>query len=333
MVRILPAMTRVFSGIQPTGQKHLGNYIGAIRHWPAYQDLGEAIYCVVDLHSVSVPYDASTLRENTLDTAATLLAAGLDPARCTLFAQSKVPEHSEGAWLLGALATFGELRRMTQFKDKSEGQESVSVDLFAYPVLQAADILLYETDKVPVGDDQRQHLELARDIAQRFNSRYGELLKLPEAAIPGTGGRVMDLQDPTRKMSTTGGTPQGTVLLTDSTDIVTRKIRSAVTDSGREVRRAGDGKEGIANLIEIMAIATDRSADEIEQSYDGAGYGQFKADVAEAVEVMIGPVRQRYLELRADEAHLLQVLSAGAERAQSIASTTLAEMKRRMGFV
>jgi tryptophanyl-tRNA synthetase len=333
MVRILPAMTRVFSGIQPTGQKHLGNYIGAIRHWPAYQDLGEAIYCVVDLHSVSVPYDASTLRENTLDTAATLMAAGLDPDRCTIFAQSNVPEHSEGAWLLGALATFGELRRMTQFKEKSEGQESVSVDLFTYPVLQAADILLYDTDKVPVGDDQRQHLELARDIAQRFNSRYGELLKLPEAAIPGTGGRVMDLQDPTRKMSTTGGTPQGTLLLTDPPDVVARKIRSAVTDSGREVRRAGAGKEGIANLIEIMAIATDRSAEVVEQAYDGAGYGQFKADVAEAVEAMIGPVRQRYLELRADEPHLLEVLSAGAQRAQTIASAKLAEMKRRMGFV
>jgi tryptophanyl-tRNA synthetase len=326
-------MTRVFSGIQPTGQKHLGNYIGAIRHWPAYQDLGEAIYCVVDLHSISVPYDAPTLRANTLDTAATLLAAGLDQDRCTLFAQSSVPEHSEGTWLLGALATFGELNRMTQFKEKTEGQESVSVDLFTYPVLQAADILLYHTDKVPVGDDQRQHVELARDIAQRFNSRYGEFLTLPEAAIPGTGGRVMDLQDPTRKMSTTRGTPQGTLLLADSTDIVMRKIRSAVTDSGREVRRAGDGKEGIANLIEIMAIATDRSADDIEQSYDGAGYGQFKTDVAEAVEAMIGPVRKRYLELRADEAHLLDVLSAGAARAQSIASVTLAEMKRRMGFV
>jgi tryptophanyl-tRNA synthetase len=326
-------MTRVFSGIQPTGQKHLGNYIGAIRHWPAYQDLGEAIYCVVDLHSISVPYDAATLRENTIDTAATLLAAGLDPDRCTLFAQSRVPEHAEGTWLLGALATFGELNRMTQFKEKSEGQESVSVDLFTYPVLQAADILLYHTDKVPVGDDQRQHLELARDIAQRFNSRYGEFLTLPEAAIPGTGGRVMDLQDPTRKMSTTRGTPQGTVLVTDSTDIVTRKIRSAVTDSGREVHRGGEGKEGIANLIEIMAVATDRTADEIEQSYDGAGYGQFKTDVAEAVEAMIGPVRERYLELRADEAHVLDVLSAGAAQAQAIAAPTLAEMKRRMGFV
>jgi len=326
-------MTRVFSGIQPTGQKHLGNYIGAIRHWPAYQDLGEAIYCVVDLHSISIPYDASTLRENTLDTAATLLAAGLDPARCTLFAQSNVPEHTEGTWLLGALATFGELNRMTQFKEKSEGQESVSVDLFTYPVLQAADILLYHADKVPVGDDQRQHLELARDIAQRFNSRYGELLTPPEASIPGTGGRVMDLQDPTRKMSTTRGTPQGTVLLTDSTDILTRKFRSAVTDSGREVRRAGEGKEGIANLIEIMAIATNRTPDDVEASYDGAGYGQFKGDVADAVEAMIGPVRQRYLELRADEGHLLEVLAAGAGQAQALAAPKLAEIKKRMGFV
>jgi tryptophanyl-tRNA synthetase len=326
-------MTRVFSGIQPTGQKHLGNYIGAIRHWPAYQDLGEAIYCVVDLHSISVPYDVSGLRENTLDTAATLMAAGLDPDRCTLFAQSAVPEHSEATWLLGALATFGELRRMTQFKEKSEGQDSVSVDLFTYPVLMAADILLYDTDKVPVGDDQRQHLELARDIAQRFNSRYGELLKVPEAAIPGTGGRVMDLQDPTRKMSTTSGTPQGTLLLTDPTDVVVRKIRSAVTDSGRDVRREGEGKEGIANLIEIMATATDRTPEAIESSYDGAGYGQFKSDVAEAVEAMIGPVRSRYLELRADESHLLEVLAAGAGEAQALAAPKLAEMKQRMGFV
>jgi tryptophanyl-tRNA synthetase len=326
-------MTRVFSGIQPTGQKHLGNYIGAIRHWPAYQDLGEAIYCVVDLHSISVPYDTATLRENTLDTAATLMAAGLDPGRCTLFAQSAVPEHAEAAWLLGALATFGELSRMTQFKEKSEGQASVSVDLFTYPVLMAADIVLYDTDKVPVGDDQRQHLELARNIAQRFNGRYGELLKVPEAAIPGTGGRVMDLQEPTRKMSTTSGTPQGTLLLTDPTDVVIRKIRSAVTDSGREVRRDGEGKEGIANLIEIMAIATDRTPDDVEGSYDGAGYGQFKSDVADAVEAMIGPMRDRYLELRADEAHLVEVLAAGAERAHAYAGPKVAEIKRRMGFV
>ena len=206
-------MARVFSGIQPTGTKHLGNYIGAIRQYVADQDKGEAFYCVVDLHSISVPYDPDTLHENTLDTAATLLAAGLDPGRCTLFVQSDVPEHAYGAWLLGAVATWGELRRMTQFKEKSEGQESVSVDLFAYPVLMAADILLYRADRVPVGDDQRQHLELARNLAQRFNNRFGELFPVPEAAIPGEGARIMDLQEPTRKMSTTNGTPQGTVLL------------------------------------------------------------------------------------------------------------------------
>ena len=235
-------MTRVFSGIQPTGQKHLGNYIGAIRHYVTDQSLGEAFYCIVDLHSISVPHDAATLAENTLDTAATLLGAGLDPDRCTLFVQSHVPQHSEGAWLLGSVASFGELQRMTQFKDKGEGRESVSVDLFTYPVLMAADILLYDTDRVPVGDDQRQHLELARNIAQRFNARYGETLVMPEAAIPSTGGRVMDLQEPTRKMSTTGGTQQGTVLVVDPPDVVAKKVRSAVTDSGREVQpRRGQG--------------------------------------------------------------------------------------------
>src|SRR6476469_4885158 len=224
-------MARVFSGIQPTGTKHLGNYIGAIRHYVADQDTGEAFYCVVDLHAISVPYEPAALHENTLDTAATLLGAGLEPERCTLFVQSHVAAHAYGAWLLGAsgLATFGELRRMTQFKEKSEGQESVSVDVFTYPVLQAADILLYRTDRVPVGDDQRQHLELARDIAGRFNTRYGELFPLPEAAIPSSGGRVMDLQVPTNKMSTTGGTPQGTVLLEDPPELGARKIPSAVT--------------------------------------------------------------------------------------------------------
>jgi tryptophanyl-tRNA synthetase len=318
-------MTRVFSGIQPTGQKHLGNYIGAIRHYVTDQDLGEAFYCVVDLHSISVAYDRDTLAENTLDTAATLLAAGLEPGRCTLFVQSHVPAHSEGAWLLGAVASFGELSRMTQFKDKSEGRESVSVDLFTYPVLQAADILLYDTDRVPVGDDQRQHLELARNVAQRFNSRYGETLQLPEAAIPSTGGRVMDLQDPTR------GTPGGTVLVVDPPEAVAKKVRSAVTDSGREVRR-GEGKEGIANLIEIAAVATGRTAEEVESAYDGAGYGQFKTDVAEAVVEYLRPVRERYLELRADPVHLQAVLSAGAERAREVSGATVTRIKERMGF-
>jgi tryptophanyl-tRNA synthetase len=324
-------MARVFSGIQPTGTKHLGNYIGAIRHYVTDQDLGEAFYCIVDLHSISVPYDPAELSENTFDTAATLLAAGLDPSRCTLFIQSAVDAHPIGAWLLGAVATMGELRRLTQFKEKSHGQDSVSVDLFAYPVLQAADILLYRADRVPVGDDQRQHLELARSIAQRFNHRFGELFPLPEAAIPSSGGRVMDLQQPDRKMSTTGGTPQGTVLLVDPPEIVARKIRSAVTDSGREIR-GGEGKQGIANLIELLSIASHRSPEQVEQAYDGKGYGDFKADVADAVVEMLRPVRERYIELRADETALRSILDAGAERARSVSGETLAEMRRRMGF-
>ncbi|HEX2588325.1 MAG TPA: tryptophan--tRNA ligase [Gaiellales bacterium] len=324
-------MARVFSGIQPTGTKHLGNYIGAIRHYVADQDKGEAFYCVVDLHAISVPYDVAALRENTLDTAATLLAAGLDADRCTLFVQSQVDAHPYGAWLLGALATFGELGRMTQFKEKSEGRDSVSCDLFTYPVLQAADILLYQADRVPVGDDQRQHLELARNIAQRFNSRFGELFALPEAAIPASGQRVMDLQDPTRKMSTTRGTPQGTVLVIDPPETVAKKVRSAVTDSGREVRR-GEGKEGIVNLIEIMSVATGQTPEQIEAAYDGKGYGDFKSDVADAVVEMLRPVRQRYLELRSEIDELETVLRRGAEHARSVSSATLAEMKRRMGF-
>jgi tryptophanyl-tRNA synthetase len=324
-------MARVFSGIQPTGTKHLGNYIGAIRHYVADQDKGEAFYCVVDLHAISVPYDVAALRENTLDTAATLLAAGLDADRCTLFVQSQVDAHPYGAWLLGALATFGELGRMTQFKEKSEGRDSVSCDLFTYPVLQAADILLYQADRVPVGDDQRQHLELARNIAQRFNSRFGELFALPEAAIPASGQRVMDLQDPTRKMSTTRGTPQGTVLVIDPPEAVAKKVRSAVTDSGREVRR-GEGKEGIVNLIEIMSVATGQTPEQIEAAYDGKGYGDFKSDVADAVVEMLRPVRQRYLELRSEIDELETVLRRGAEHARSVSSATLAEMKRRMGF-
>jgi tryptophanyl-tRNA synthetase len=301
-------MARVFSGIQPTGTKHLGNYIGAIRHYVADQDLGEAFYCVVDLHAVSVPYDPATLPENTLDTAATLLAAGLDADRCTLFVQSQVDAHAYGAWLLGAVATMGELRRMTQFKEKSEGRDSVSIDLFTYPVLQAADILLYRADRVPVGDDQRQHLELARNIAQRFNARFGELFPIPEAAIPSSGDRVMDLQDPARRCRP-----------------------PAVTDSGREVRR-GEGKEGIKNLIEILSVAGGESPEQIEQTYAGKGYGDFKSDVADAVVELLAPVRERYLELRSDEGELRAILERGADHARTVSSATLAEMKTRMGF-
>jgi tryptophanyl-tRNA synthetase len=325
-------MPRVFSGIQPTGQKHLGNYIGAIRHYVADQTGADtSFYCVVDLHAITVPHDPAALRANTLDTAAMLMAAGLEQGRCTLFVQSHLHEHPEATWLLGSVTTTGELRRMTQFKDKGRGQDSVSADLFTYPVLMAADILLYHADRVPVGDDQRQHVELARDIAGRFNHRYGDYLTLPEAVIPAVGGRVMDLQQPTSKMSTTGGTPQGTVLVADPPELVARKVMSAVTDSGRDVRR-GEGKEGIGNLIEIMAIATDRTPEQVEQAYEGAGYGQFKRDVGDAVVEYLRPVRERYGELIADPAELGRTLELGAQAARRVAAPTLAEIKRRMGF-
>jgi tryptophanyl-tRNA synthetase len=242
-----------------------------------------------------------------------------------------VAAHPYGAWLLGSLATMGELGRMTQFKEKSTGRDSVSADLFTYPVLQAADILLYKADRVPVGDDQRQHLELARNIAQRFNSRFGELFPLPDAAIPASGDRVMDLQEPANKMSTTRGTPQGTVLVVDPPGVVSKKIRSAVTDSGREVRR-GEGKQGIENLIEILSVATDETPEAIEAAYQGKGYGDFKDDVADAVVELLRPIRERYLELRADESELNAILERGRGRAAEVADATLAEMLVAMGF-
>src|SRR5919197_125446 len=263
---------RIFSGIQPTGDKHLGNYIGGFRQYVATQELGDAFFCVVDLHSISVDYDPEELRRSTLSLAAMLFASGLDPERSTVFAQSHVPAHPEAQWLLSAATSFGELRRMTQFKDKSEGQEFVSAALFTYPVLMAGDILLYQTDVVPVGEDQRQHLELTRDVAQRFNQRFGDTFRLPDAMIPEVGGRIMDLQEQEKKMSTTGGTPQGTVLVVDPPDVIRRKFKTAVTDSGREVVRAAD-KPGISNLIEIMSVVTGNSPAAIEARYAGQGYG------------------------------------------------------------
>lgn len=322
---------RIFSGIQPTGAKHLGNYIGAIRQYVASQERGDAIICIVDLHSITVAYEPDDLRESTLSLAALLFASGLDPERCTLFVQSHNPDHPEAAWLLGSATSFGELRRMTQFKEKAEQQEFVSVGLFTYPVLQAADILLYDTDVVPVGEDQRQHIELARDIAVRFNSRYGDVLKPPRVEIPEVGGRIMDLQEPTNKMATTGGTPQGTVLMLDPPDVLRKKIKSAVTDSGREVRR-GPGKEGIANLIEIMSVATGDAPDAIEARYDGAGYGQFKGDVAEAVVELLRPIQERYHELRGDPAELERLLAVGSEKARLISGPILRRMVDVMGF-
>jgi tryptophanyl-tRNA synthetase len=323
---------RVFSGIQPTGDKHFGNYSGGFRQYAATQEIADAFFCIVDLHSITVEYDPDDLRERTLDLAAILFATGLDPDRSTVFVQSHVTAHAEAAWLLSAVASFGELRRMTQFKEKSDRHEFVSAGLFTYPVLMAGDILLYQTDVVPIGDDQRQHLELSRDVAERFNSRFGQTFKLPEGRYPEVGARIMDLQEPERKMSTTLGTPQGTLSLLDPSDVLAKKVRSAVTDSGKEVRR-GPGKEGIANLIDIMSVATGEEPEEIEARYDGAGYGQFKSDVAEAVVALVAPIQQRYRELRAGDAELQRLLSVGADKAREVSAPTLEAMYERMGFV
>jgi tryptophanyl-tRNA synthetase len=324
--------TKVFSGIQPTGAKHLGNYIGAIRQYVASQESGDAIICIVDLHSITVAFEPDDLRESTLSLAALLFASGLDPERCTLFVQSHNRDHPDAAWLLAAATSFGELRRMTQFKEKAEHQEFVAVGLFTYPVLQAADILLYQTDVVPVGEDQRQHIEFTRDIAERFNARFGETFTLPRIETPEIGAKIMDLQEPTKKMSTTGGTAQGTLLMLDPPDVVRRKLKSAVTDSGREIVRSPE-KPGIANLVDIMSVATGDAPEAIEARYDGQGYGAFKADVAEAVVALLDPVQARYRELREDEGELQRLLAVGAEKAREQSARTLALMYERMGFV
>jgi tryptophanyl-tRNA synthetase len=322
---------RIFSGIQPTGRKHLGNYIGAITQYVAGQERGEAIYCVVDLHAITVAYEPGVLREAVFDTAATLLAAGLAPERCIFFRQSDVQEHSELCWLLSAVTSFGELNRMTQFKDKAGAQRDlVSAGLFFYPVLQAADVLAYRAHEVPVGEDQRQHIELMRDAAERFNARFGETLVVPEARIPTVGARIMDLQAPDRKMSTTGGTAQGTVLVLDEPDVIAKKIRSSVTDSGSEVRRGGD-KAGISNLIDILAAVRGVGPEAVEREFDGQGYGAFKQAVADAVVDYLAPVRERYHELRGDESELERILEAGAGKARAIATDTLDDVRRAMG--
>jgi tryptophanyl-tRNA synthetase len=323
---------RIFSGIQPTGAKHLGNYIGAIRNYVALQERGEAFFCIVDLHSITTEYDPDDLRESTLSLAALLFASGLDPDRCTLFVQSHVRAHAEAAWLLGSVTSFGELRRMTQFKDKAEQQEFVSAGLFTYPVLQVGDIVLYQADVVPVGEDQRQHLELSRNVAERFNARYGETFKVPDVMIPEVGGKVMDLQEPTKKMSTTGGTAQGTVGVLDPPDTIRKKFRSAVTDSGTDVRHDPTEKAGISNLIEILSIMGGDEIPAIEARYDGGGYGTFKSDVAEAVVAVLDPIRTRYEELRTDEAQLHALLARGAEKAREVSAPTLEQMYERMGF-
>jgi tryptophanyl-tRNA synthetase len=323
---------RIFSGIQPTGRKHLGNYIGAIQHYVAGQERGESIYCVVDLHATTVPYEPTELRDRVYDTAAILVAAGLDPDRCILFRQSDVQENSELAWLLSSVTSWGDLNRMHQFKEKSGGQrELVSAGLFTYPVLMAADVLAYRATHVPVGDDQRQHIELMRDIAERFNARYGEELVVPEGVIPTVGARIMDLQDPTKKMSTTGGSEEGTVYVLDEPKAIEKKIKRAVTDSGSEIRAAED-KPGVTNLLEILAAARGTTVAEAESSLaDARGYGDLKAATAEAVIDLLDPVRRRYEELRSDEGELEKLLAGGADKARAIATDVMVDVRRVMG--
>jgi tryptophanyl-tRNA synthetase len=322
---------RVFSGIRASGDKTLGNYSGGYRQYRATQERGEAFFCIVDLHSITTAYEPAGLHEATLSGAALLFATGIDPNRSVVFAQSHVAAHAEAAWLLSAVTSFGELRRMTQFKDKSAEQEFVSSGLFTYPVLMAGDILLYQTDIVPIGDDQRQHLELTRDIAERFNGRYGDTFTVPRGVFPEEGARIKNLQEPERLMSTSAGNPQGVVRIVDEPDVLRRKFKTAVTDSGREIVHAPD-KPGISNLIEIMSVATGNSIQEVQDSYDGQGYGAFKEDVGEAVVALLGPIQERYRGLRADETELLRLLEVGAEKAREASAPTIAAMYDRMGF-
>jgi tryptophanyl-tRNA synthetase len=324
-------MTRVFSGIQPSGALHVGNYLGALRQWVADQHEADSLYCVVDLHGLTAEHDPADLRRRTLETTIGLLAAGLDPEVCTIFVQSHVHEHTELSWLLECTATTGELNRMTQFKEKSRGLESVRAGLMTYPVLMAADILIYDTDRVPVGDDQRQHLELARDLAIRFNSRYGSTFVVPEGAIPKVAARVMDLQHPTRKMSKSVDSPLGTVTVLDSADEIATKVRKAVTDTTGEVRYDTERQPGLANLIELLAASTSRTVDDIVGAYDQ--YGPLKADLTEALVAVLAPVRERYEILAADQTAIALILEKGAAKASSLASVTLRRAQEAIGLL
>lgn len=324
---------KVFSGIQPTGKKTLGNYSGGFRQYVQTQATGDAFFCIVDLHSITVEYDPEELRSTTLDLAAMLFATGLDAEKSVVFCQSHVTAHSEAAWLLSAVTSYGQLGRMTQFKEKGDAHEFVSAGLFTYPVLMAGDILLYQTDLVPIGDDQRQHLELARDVAERFNHRFGETFKVPGGQFPEIGGRIMDLQDPAKKMSTTMSSEQGAVYIADTPEQIRKKFRTAVTDSEREIRYDPDAKPGVSNLLEIMSVATGRGISELEAQFDGSGYGDLKEAVGESVVELLTPIRERFEALRADERELQRLLGVGAERARRASEPTLELMYDRMGFV
>jgi tryptophanyl-tRNA synthetase len=324
---------RIFSGIQPSGDPHIGNYSGGFRQYAQTQEQGEAFFCIVDLHAITIQHDPAALREGTLDIAAMLFATGLDPQRSTVFVQSHVTAHAEAAWLLSSVASYGQLGRMTQFKEKSAEEDFVSAALFTYPALMAGDILLYQTDIVPIGDDQRQHLELSRDVAQRFNTRYSETFVVPEGVYPETGGRVMNLQEPSVKMSKSRGVESGTLLMLDPPERIRKKVKTAVTDSGTDVRYDPDEKPGISNLIELLTVVTGDSIQNVEARYDGSGYGAFKNDVAEAIVDVLAPIQTRYVELRSDPAELQRLLSVGAEKARASSAPTLALMYERMGFV
>jgi tryptophanyl-tRNA synthetase len=327
-------LPRVFSGIRASGDKTLGNYSGGYRQYAATQETGDAFFCIVDLHSITTEFGPHELQENTLAGAAMLFATGLDPDRSAVFCQSHVTAHAEAAWLLSAVTSFGELRRMTQFKEKSEGQDFVSAGLFGYPVLMAGDILLYQTEIVPIGDDQRQHLELTRDVAERFNFRFGEdTFTIPRGVYPEEGARLKNLQEPERLMSTTRGAPQGVVRMIDPSDVIRKKFKTAVTDSEKAIRHAPETKAGISNLLEIMSVASGEPVAELERRYEGSGYGQFKEDVGEAVVALLTPIQERYRDLRADERELQRLLAVGAEKARKASAPTLEAMYDRMGFV
>ena len=327
-------LPRVLSGIRPTGSAfHLGNYLGAVRQWAALQDDAECFYFIADLHALTEVSDPEQLRRRTQASAAELLALGVDPVRSALFVQSHLREHAELSWVLGCLTGFGEASRMTQFKEKSQDAASgATVGLFTYPVLQAADILLYQAQAVPIGEDQRQHLELTRDLAQRFNSRYGDTFVVPGPYVGQSGARIKDLQDPARKMSKSIG-GAGTLWVLDEPRALTKKVKSAVTDPGREVVYDVEGKPGISNLLTVLAVVTGRDTASVEAEFAGKGYGDFKGAVAEAVVELFAPVRTRYDELMADPAELDRVLADGAERAREVASATMAAVRERVGLL
>jgi tryptophanyl-tRNA synthetase len=330
------ARPRVLSGIQPTADSfHLGNYLGAVRNWVAMQDTHDTFYCVVDLHAITAGHEPAVLRERTRLSAAQLLAAGLDPERCTLFVQSQVPEHAQLAWVLSCITGFGEASRMTQFKDKSakQGTDRASVGLFTYPVLQAADILLYQADAVPVGEDQRQHLELTRDLAQRFNARFGATFTVPSAFIVRDTAKITDLQDPTAKMSKSASAPSGIIELLDDPARSAKKIKSAVTDTGREIVYDPEAKPGVANLLTIYAALSGRTIDDLVGAYDGRGYGDLKKDLAEVVVEFVRPIQERTRAYLDDPAQLDKLLAIGAEKARSVSAVTLRTAYDRVGFL